>query len=202
MLYDICCIGHITLDKVVTGQATVHMPGGTSFYFSHAMTHMDVHYLLVTALAETEIPIVRTLQDKGITVKRLSSTHTVYFENIYSATQEERTQRVLQQADPFTEEQLKGTAAKIFHLGPLLAGDIPAALIKALATNARLSLDVQGFLRTVKNNEVLPVDWTAKKEILPHIHFLKASEEEMKVLTGYSDVRRGARALADGVPKK
>ena len=197
MLYDICCIGHITLDKVVTNQATVHMPGGTSFYFSYAMANMDVHYLLVTALAETEMSAVRALQDKGITVKRLPSTHTVYFENIYSASQEERTQRVLQQADPFTKEQLKGTAAKIFHLGPLLAGDIPAALIKDLATNARLSLDVQGFLRTVENNQVLPVDWTAKKEILPQIHFLKASEEEMKVLTGYSDVRRGVRALAE-----
>ena len=197
MLYDICCIGHITLDKVVTNQATVHMPGGTSFYFSHAMANMGIRYLLVTALAQTEMFAVRALQDKGLTVKRLPSRHTVYFENIYSANQDERIQRVLQQADPFTEVQLKDTAAKIFHLGPLLAGDIPAALVQALAAKAKLSLDVQGFLRRVENNRVLPVDWADKKELLPHIHFLKASEQEMEVVTGHSEVRRGARALAE-----
>lgn len=32
---DICCIGHITLDKIVTPRKTTYMPGGTSYYFSH-----------------------------------------------------------------------------------------------------------------------------------------------------------------------
>ena len=40
MKYDLCCIGYITLDKVVTPQKTVHMPGGTSFYFAHAIKHL------------------------------------------------------------------------------------------------------------------------------------------------------------------
>lgn len=30
---DICCIGHITLDKIVTPKQTTYMPGGTSYYF-------------------------------------------------------------------------------------------------------------------------------------------------------------------------
>ena len=30
---DICCIGHITLDKIVTPRKTTYMPGGTSYYF-------------------------------------------------------------------------------------------------------------------------------------------------------------------------
>ena len=47
MRYEICCIGHITLDKVVTPKATVFMPGGTSFYFSNAVANMDVRYALV-----------------------------------------------------------------------------------------------------------------------------------------------------------
>ena len=28
---DICCIGHITLDKIVTPKQTAYMPGGTSY---------------------------------------------------------------------------------------------------------------------------------------------------------------------------
>ena len=31
--YELCCVGHITLDKVVTSRKTVHMPGGISYLF-------------------------------------------------------------------------------------------------------------------------------------------------------------------------
>ena len=31
---DICCICHITLDKIVTPKQTTYMAGGTSYYFS------------------------------------------------------------------------------------------------------------------------------------------------------------------------
>jgi sugar/nucleoside kinase (ribokinase family) len=196
MLYDICCIGHITLDKVVTQNMAVFMPGGTSFYFSNAMAHMDVHYLLVTAVAQSEMDAVRTLQDRGIEVISLPTRHTVYFENIYSSNQDHRTQRVLQQADPFTAEQLRAVEARIFHLGPLLAGDIPVDLIKALASKGKLSLDVQGFLRRVENHKVFPVDWMDKKEALPYIDYVKANEYEMEVLTGHSNLRQGAKVLA------
>ena len=37
---DICCIGHITLDKIVTPKQTAYMPGGTSYYFSHGISHL------------------------------------------------------------------------------------------------------------------------------------------------------------------
>ena len=48
--HQLCCIGHITLDKVVTPQSTVYMPGGTAFYCSHAIRHFnDIDYALVTA---------------------------------------------------------------------------------------------------------------------------------------------------------
>ena len=30
---DICCIGHVTKDKIVTPSSTVYMAGGTSFLF-------------------------------------------------------------------------------------------------------------------------------------------------------------------------
>lgn len=45
--HQLCCIGHITLDKVVTPQSTVYMPGGTAFYCSHAIRHfndIDLHW--------------------------------------------------------------------------------------------------------------------------------------------------------------
>lgn len=196
-MHDICCVGHITLDKVVTTKSVVHMAGGTSFYFSNAIRNMNVNYTLVTALAESEMHVVEELRAKGIEVNVLPSTHTVYFENIYSENQDHRTQRVLQKADPFTAAQLLDINARIFHLGPLLADDIPVELIKALAAKGKVSLDVQGYLRKVENKQVIPIDWQAKKEGLQYIHTLKANESEMEVLTGLKDVRKGAQVLFD-----
>ncbi|HEY1165092.1 MAG TPA: PfkB family carbohydrate kinase [Chitinophaga sp.] len=196
-MYDICCIGHITLDKVVTTKSVVHMAGGTSFYFSNAIRNMNVNYTLVTALAESEMHVVEELRAKGIEVNVLPSEHTVYFENIYSENQDHRTQRVLQKADPFTVEQLLNINARIFHLGPLLADDIPVELIRALAAKGKVSLDVQGYLRKVENKQVIPIDWQAKKEGLQYIQTLKANESEMEVLTGIKDVRKGAQVLYD-----
>jgi len=194
-MYDICCIGHITLDKVVTPGSEMFMPGGTSFYFSNAIRPMDVKYGLVTSLAESEMRFADSLVANGINVLTLPSAHTVYFENIYSTNLDHRTQRVLQTADPFTVTQLQQVEATIFHLGPLLADDISLSVIKMLAQKGKVSLDVQGFLRTVENYQVMSVDWKDKMQALPYIGILKVNEMEMEVLTGLNDVKMAARLL-------
>jgi len=133
----------------------------------------------------------------GIEVDALPSAHTVYFENIYTENQDYRTQRVLRKADPFTVEQLLDIDARIFHLGPLLADDIPLELIKSLSERGIVSLDVQGYLRKVLDKEVVAIDWDVKKEALRYVDILKASRSEMEVLTGHTDVRKGAKMLAE-----
>lgn len=40
-VHDLCCIGYITQDKIVTTKNTIYMPGGTSFYFAHAIKHLN-----------------------------------------------------------------------------------------------------------------------------------------------------------------
>lgn len=196
-MLDICCIGHITLDKVVTPQMEVFMPGGTSFYFSNAIRGMHLKYQLITSLANAEMHFVKDLQQKGIDVLAFTCPNTVYFENIYPENQDHRIQNVLQTATAFSTDQFLDVKAAVFHLGPLLADDIPESVVLYLASKGRLSLDVQGYLRTVRNHKVYPVDWKRKNEILPHIYYLKANETEMEKLTGQQDVYLGAQMLAD-----
>jgi sugar/nucleoside kinase (ribokinase family) len=196
-MYDICCIGHITLDKIVTPGSEVYMAGGTSFYFSNAIHRMNTKYILVTALAKEQWSFVDDLEKKGIKVHAQHSNKTVYFENIYPENLDFRTQKVLQKADPFTLQHIEGIEAKIFHLGPLLSDDISVELIKHLSKRSRVSLDVQGYLRKLQHGEVIHEDWADKREALQHIHILKANESEMEVLTGSQDVREGAQILHD-----
>src|ERR1700688_433861 len=95
---------------------------------------MDHDYILVTTLAKKELHFVSDLEDRGIEVNIPAfSAHTVHFENNYTEDQDHRSQRVLQLSDPFTEAQLTDINARIFHLGPLLADDIPVDLIKMLS---------------------------------------------------------------------
>ena len=196
---DICCIGHITLDKIVTPRKTTYMPGGTSYYFSHGISHLKdtKHYQLVTALAPSEFKAVEDIRAKGIKVTVIPSHRTVYFENTYGENQDNRSQRVLAKADPFTVEQLENINAHIFHLGSLLADDFSLDVVKYLSTKGILAVDAQGYLREVRGEKVYPIDWTDKVEALKYIDILKVNEHEMEVLTGQTDIKQAALQLAE-----
>lgn len=104
MMKDICCIGHVTKDKIVTPHRTVYMAGGTSFYFAYAINQLpkDVSFSLVTAMDPTETEPIEKMRQAGIEVTLNPSRNTVFFENIYEEDQNKRKQRVLAKADPFT----------------------------------------------------------------------------------------------------
>ena len=196
---DICCIGHITLDKIITPKQTTYMPGGTSFYFSHGIRHLKDtrNYKLITALAPSEYKAVEDLRAKGIQVEVLPSRKTVYFENIYGENQDDRKQRVLAKADPFTVEELKDEEAKFFHLGSLLSDDFSLDVVKLLSGKGKLAVDAQGYLREVRGEQVYPTDWKDKREALRYIDILKVNEHEAEVLTGFKDFKQAALQLAE-----
>jgi sugar/nucleoside kinase (ribokinase family) len=195
-MFELCTIGHITLDKIQTTRSVKYMPGGTAFYFSKALKNLDISYLLVTALANNEQHIVDELRKEGLEVIGLPSEYTVYFENIYGENQDHRVQNVLNTASPFTIESLPAVDAKIFHLGPLLYEDISVDLFAYLAAKGMVSLDVQGLLRYVSDKKVCYKDWQNKESLLPYISILKANEFEMEIVTGTKDMQEGAKYLA------
>lgn len=193
----VCCIGHITLDKIITPRHTVHMPGGTAFYFAHAMRRLNhPDFMLVASLGDSERDVTDSLARLGVVTKVVPSRKSVYFENKYGEDQNERTQRVLALADPFTVGSLSDVNAGVFHLGTLLADDFSLDVIRDLAARGKVSVDAQGYLRKVVDENVIAVDWTWKKDAMPYISVIKANEKEMEVLTGCSDPREAARVLA------
>lgn len=196
---DICCIGHITKDKIITPRQTVYMAGGTSFYFSYAFSHLpqNVSFLLVTKLGEGEMKSVEDMRQAGIDVKVYPSSHTVYFENKYGDNQNDRTQRVLERAEPFTVDEMREVNAGVYHLGSLLSDDFSTEVVKYLSTKGKISIDAQGYLREVRGEKVYPIDWAEKLEILAHTDIIKVNEHEMEVITGLTDPRAAAKCLAE-----
>ncbi|WP_308276260.1 PfkB family carbohydrate kinase [Prevotella sp.] len=196
---DICCIGHITKDKIITPRQTVYMAGGTSFYFSYAFSHLpqNVSFQLVTKLGEGEMKSVEDMRQAGIDVQVYPSSHTVYFENKYGENQNDRTQRVLERAEPFTVDEMREVNAGVYHLGSLLSDDFSTEVVKYLSTKGRISIDAQGYLREVRGEKVYPIDWAEKLEILAHTDIIKVNEHEMEVITGLTDPRAAAKCLAE-----
>lgn len=199
---DIICIGHITHDRIVTPDRDVHMPGGTSFYFSYGLRHLmgdrkDINYRLITSLAEKDMKSVEDMRREGIEVEIIPSRETVYFENIYGANQNNRRQRVRAKADPFTREKLGDISARYIVLGTLLADDFDLDALRYLSERGTLVVDAQGYLREVRGEEVHAIDWKEKREALRYVDILKVNEYEIEVLTGVTDQHRACELLAE-----
>lgn len=194
---DICCIGHITKDKIVTPHRVVYMAGGTSFYFAYAINQLpnDVSFSLVTSMDPTETEPAEKMRQAGIDVTLNASRNTVFFENIYGENQNERKQRVLAKADPFTIEQLEHVDAKVYHLGSLLSDDFSNEVVEYLAKKGKVSIDVQGYLREVRDEKVYPIDWKDKLKVLKNTYYLKVNEIEMETITGLQDAHEAAKLL-------
>ena len=197
MKKDICCIGHITKDKIVTPHRVVYMAGGTSFYFAYAINQLpnDVSFSLVTSMDPTETEPAEKMRQAGIDVTLNASRNTVFFENIYGENQNERKQRVLAKADPFTIEQLEHVDAKVYHLGSLLSDDFSNEVVEYLAKKGKVSIDVQGYLREVRDEKVYPIDWKDKLRVLKNTYYLKVNEIEMETITGLKDAHEAAKLL-------
>lgn len=195
---DICCIGHITRDKIVTSQHEAFISGGTSFYFSYAIARLPrkVSYQLVTKLGRFDVQEVRRMREEGINVVAYTCDNSVYFENSYGGDQNRRTQRVFAKCEPFKIKEMRGVEAKVYHLGSLLYDDFSPEFVKELSTRGQISIDVQGFLRNVRGQEVVETDWKEKLDVLAHTHILKLNEYEMELITGLTDPRAVARQIA------
>ena len=195
---DICCIGHVTREKIITPRQTVNMAGGTSFYFAYGMNQLPkkVSFQLVTKVGEGSMPEIEKMRQAGIDVECFKSRHTVYFENKYGHDSNRRTQRVLAKADPFTVEEMQHLDARIYHLGSLLADDFSPEVVECLSKKGLVSIDVQGYLRKVRGEKVYAVDWKDKEKILSVTDIVKLNEYEMEVIAGTDDPRAVARKLA------
>ena len=174
------------------------MAGGTSFYMAHGMHHLsqDFPFQLVTKIGQESQEEVDHLRQMNIDVVSYSSPHSVFFENHYGLNSNQRTQRVLAKAAPFTIEEMEPLAAEVFHLGSLLADDFSPEIVKFLAQKGCISIDVQGYLREVRSEKVYAVDWKDMDAVLPYVDIVKLNEHEMYAIMHTNDPKIVAEKLA------
>ncbi|MBR1409484.1 MAG: ribokinase [Prevotella sp.] len=196
---DICCIGHITRDRIITQNPpmTTHCAGGSAYYMAWAIEALprDVDFHLITSVSSEVMPEVEKLRQAGIKVTAFESPTNVFFENKYGENMDDRTQRVLAKSAPFTLSQLESEQSHVYHLGTLLADDFAPEIVEYLATKGDVSIDVQGYLREVQGEQVKAVEWKDKLRLLRHTAILKVNESESLTLTGITEPHEAAQQI-------
>ena len=203
--FDVATIGNYTKDTIVTAAGTMHADGGGVVYSAHAALSLGRRVAAITRLAREDFHVVRSLEEAGITVFATETPSSTLMRLEYPTDNpDERILTVADTAGSFTPEQVQAIDAKAFVISPSFRGEMPIEVIQALrAKDAMISADAQGFIRVRRPNGRLEhPPWPEQGEVLALIDILKADAVEAEALTGESDMKVAAKALAAQGPRE
>ena len=204
MTFDIAYIGHYTKDIIVYPDLTRTVDGGAFNYGANVAVRMGLKTAVVTRLAREDWHVVEELQRLGVTVfARATPASTLLRLSYPTANLDERTIELVSSAGPFTLDDVAELQAKTFAIGASVRGEVPAPVVEALAEKGGvLALDVQGFIRVVRDGTLTFDDWPDKESILQHVTVLKTDAVEAEALTGERDRYAAAERLAAFGPRE
>jgi sugar/nucleoside kinase (ribokinase family) len=203
-MFDISYIGHYTKDTIVYPHSALTHDGGAFFFGLNVVARMGLSGAVITNLARQDWHVVDELEKLGVTVFARESKHSTRLRlNYPTANLDERTIELTSQADPFTVDQIQNFNARAFIVGASVRGEVPTVVVETLATKGKiLALDVQGFLRIVKDGVLTSDGWQDRASILKHVTILKTDAVEATLLTGEDDRRLAAKKLAAYGPRE
>jgi sugar/nucleoside kinase (ribokinase family) len=145
--------------------------------------------MAVSNIAEQDQKISDRLQRENIVVFNGKTEHTTYFVNHINS--EGRRQRLPQKARPISADQIANVLKHVtfIHLGPLHPSDIGMPAVKLLNEfDLRVILDVQGYVRSVRNQIVYPTVSQKLSDALMAAHIIKANKVEYDAILDFYQV--------------
>ena len=202
--FDIAFVGHYTKDTIVTPQETRTVHGGAFRYGAYVVAQMGLRAAVVTRLAREDFEAVEDLTRLGVEVFAKPTAHSTRLRLVYPTTDlDQRSISVEGEAGAFTVAEVAPVQARVFHIGASIRGEVPPEVIEALAQKGtRISLDVQGFVRTNQGSKLVHANWPEEARILKLVDVLKTDGVEAEILTGKEDLKEAAKILADFGPQE
>ena len=203
--FDIAFIGHYTKDTIVYPHYTRIVDGGAYFFGANVAARMGLRVAVVTRLAREDWGAVEKLERLGVTMFTRATPTSTQLRLIYPTDNlDERTIEMTSSAGPFSVQDVAEAQARAYAIvASSVRGEVPAEVVETLAARgAVLALDVQGFIRVLRNGTLKHDDWPDKETVLRHVTVLKTNAVEAKLLTGESDRRAAARRLAGYGPRE
>lgn len=197
--YDVATVGNYTKDTIVTSAGTRHLDGGGFNYAAHAAAVLGLKVAAITRLSAEDMNVVKALRQAGIDVFATTTpTSTLMRLEYPTANVDERILTVAATAGSFTTDQVRAVEARAFVISPSFRGEVPLEVIQELKDKkTTISADAQGFIRVRDADGSLHHrEWPERAEVLEFVDILKADAVEAEALTGESNLRRAASALA------
>ncbi len=204
-MFDLAFIGHYTKDTIVYPQATRVVDGGAYFYGANVAVRMGLRVAVVTRLAQEDWGAVHKLERLGVTMLAHPTPASTCLRLIYpTANLDQRTIEQTSWAGPFTLDDVADVQARVYAIvASSVRGEMPTEIVAALAARgALIALDVQGFIRVLRDGKLTLDDWPGKEAVLKHVTVLKTDAVEAQLLTGESDRRAAAARLAGFGPRE
>ncbi len=204
---DIVIIGHVAKDIIEIDGVSKSVLGGAVYYGGLAGSRMGLRIAIITRLKAEDFPILDSFEKHDIKYFAYPAKETSGIKNIYSSqNMEYRSYEPLGFAGAFKKEEIPDIITKFFVIGSIIAGEIDLELLEYLNEkySGKLGLDIQGFLRGVKDNKMQYFSLTEKEkvEIISKVDYLKIDETEAKVLTTHSSLPEAGKQLKKLGPRE
>lgn len=202
MDYDMIILGHISKDIIVEFQGgESRLLGGALVYSAITASKAGAKVLAVTKAAKEDIPGLDFMKSmENLELLAMVSPASTSILNVFkSADRERRDVTLLSSADPFRPGDIPaGAKAPLYYLAGLFVGELPDTLIGDFFGKAKIAIDAQGLLRAALPDKSMKFfDWKDKRRYLPMVDYFKTDAAEAEILTGLSDRREAAKALAE-----
>lgn len=114
-----------------------------------------------------------------------------------------RTLSVTDTADSIAASIVKDLQTKSAVISSSLRGEVGLDVVQALhEKDILVAVDVQGYVRVLREQELTYEPWDEMAETLSHLDFLKSDSVEVEYLTGESDIYEATKAFTAIGPKE
>jgi sugar/nucleoside kinase (ribokinase family) len=200
---DILMLGHFAKDLLVIRGPGEISSGGAVYYGGIALRRMGLRVAVVTRLHPDDFGRLDELEQAGAQVLATPASETSGIANYYDPEDlDRRVCRPLGFAGPFQPGEIPSLKAQIYAAVPIIAGEVDLTMLKSLAQRGPVALDIQGFIRVRRGDDLVTESWPEMAEGLAHVTYLKVDRAEAEFLTGQDDLVIAARRLAEFGPRE
>ncbi len=202
--YDVVCIGNFTKDTIITPAGTRYVDGGGMRYAAYAAACLGLKTAVVTRLSRQDIHVVAKFCLAGIDCYPTYSPQSTLMQLEYPTFDPDlRTLTVRETAGAITIDALQGLDMMAGVINSSLRGEVGLDVIRKLKEKqALVALDVQGYVRVLRGQELKYEPWEEMAETLSCVDILKSDAVEAGFLTGETDIYKAAKYYSDMGPSE
>lgn len=199
---DVAVVGHFSIDSIRLPSRSVPFVvlGGSVTYVSFVVKRLGATVSIISKVGgDFPEAYMWWLREECIdlsNVARLANEQTTRFELEYSKNLSNRTLTLKSKAAAINVSDLpQSLRAKAVHVAPI-ASEISYEVVERLKGCAEvLSLDPQGLLRSFDETGNVTMQAPVDKRLLSLINIYKSSRDEIRALTGHSDLKSAIKAV-------